>query len=158
MSIELLYLMKISNKNTIKYILAIHITVIIAFIFTTAVISFLFPTIFEKIQIINYSILIYCFVKIFRLKYVEYENSGEVISLKRYSIFHFQKKQNRIELPLYKINNMYIKKDFCYNYLIINFRREDQKFMKIHFSIDHIKKSDHELIINDFKNYITTKF
>jgi hypothetical protein len=145
--------MKINNKNVIKSLLTIHLAITAASVFIIVVVGFLFPYIFSKAQFLGYLFVTYCVVKIFRLRYIEYENSGEVLSLKKYSVFHLQNPKNQIEMPLYKINNLYVKKSFWYHYLIINFRRDDQKYMKIHFPIDHLKNSDLQKIQNNFKNY-----
>ncbi|WP_263003371.1 hypothetical protein [Chryseobacterium edaphi] len=144
--------MKINNKSIIRFLFVIHMCITIVIISLLAGLLFFQPEIFRKIQYIGYLLLIYNILRIFRLKYIEYENSGEVLSLKRYSLFHTQKQQNQIEMPLYKINKLYIKKSFWYNYLIIIFRRDDQKFSKIHFPINHIKHTDLQKIQNNFKN------
>lgn len=144
--------MKINNKNTIRYLLTIHIFMATGIVFTLAVSKFFFPFIFNKIQCLGYLLIICCVIKIFRLQYIEYENSGEVICLKRYSIFNVQRQKNQIELPIYKINNLYVKKSFRYNYLIIKLLRDDHKYMKIHFPISNVKKSDLQKIQQSFKN------
>lgn len=145
--------MKINNKSTIKSLLTLLLAMTLASVSMLAVSSFFFPFVFSKIQFLGYFFVVCCIIKIFRLKYIEYENSGEVLCLKRYSIFHLQNKKNQIEMPLYKINNLYVRKSFWYNYLIINFRRDDHRYMKIHFPIDHLKISDLQKIQNNFKNY-----
>jgi hypothetical protein len=145
--------MKINNKNTIKSLLTILLAMSVASVFMLAVSAFCFPFIFRKIQFLGYLFVICCVIKIFRLKYIEYENSGEVLSLKRCSIFHLKKQKNQIEIPLYKVNNLYLRKSFWYNYLIINFHRDDHKYMKIHFPIDHIKTSDLQKIQKNFKHH-----
>lgn len=109
------------------------------------------PNIFLKIQFFGYAILIYCIIKICRLKHIDYENSGEVLSLKSHRIFNKKLKNKQIEIPLESIINVHAQKSIWYIYLVIKIRKDGQRFKIIHFPCSHLKLADLQLIEEDFK-------
>lgn len=100
---------------------------------------------------IGLAFTIYNIVKILRLKYIEYENSGEVLTLRSYNIFRKKYEGRQIEMPLEKVKKLYVEKTFWINYLIINIQKNDKKVVKIHFPVDHMKRRDLMMIENAFR-------
>jgi len=145
--------MKINNKNTVRFLFRMYIVLCTGMIFSLAGFSIFFPEIFRNVKFVGIAFLIYCIVKILRFHYIEYENSGEVLSLKSYHIFDSKHEGKQVELPLEKVRKLYVKKTFWINYLIINIQKNDKKTIRIHFPIDHMKRRDLEMIESHFTNY-----
>lgn len=144
--------MKINNKSIIRFLFRLHIVFLVAAIFALAGVGLFFPIVFHKLKYIGFAVIIYNIVKILRLNYIEYENSGEVLTLRSYNIFRKKYEGRQIEMPLDKIRKLRVKKTFWINYLIINIQKSDKKEVKIHFPVDHMKRRDLMLIENHFEH------
>ncbi|WP_379963122.1 hypothetical protein [Epilithonimonas sp. UC225_85] len=144
--------MKISNRNVIRFLLRVHIVILILAIISAIVLILLSPEIFGKIKYVLFLLIIYNIFKISRLKYIDYENSGEVLLLKSYNVFRKKNTLKNIEIPVEKVRNIHLEKIFFINYLIINIQRENNKKIQIHFPVSHMKRKDLLTIQYTFKN------
>lgn len=144
--------MKINNKNFIKLLFTAQIIALLVAVATLTAIGLFFPAIFSKVQIIGYIFIIYNIIKIYGLKYIEYENSGEVLSIKRYSVFNKDIQKKQVEMPVENIKKIQLQKSFWNSYLVINVNRDDNREKRIHFPFDHMKRGDLLRIEETFKN------
>lgn len=146
--------MKINNKSVVRFLFRLHIVLLVASLFLFSGMGLFFPAVFHKIKYIGFAFTIYNIVKILRLNYIEYENSGEVLTLRSYNIFRKKHEGRQIEMPLDKIRKLKVEKTFWINYLIINIQKNDKKKVIIHFPIDHMKRRDLMTIENTFEHMI----
>ncbi|RZJ43695.1 MAG: hypothetical protein EOO19_12715 [Chryseobacterium sp.] len=143
-------MMKINNKSVVRFLFRLHIVLLVATVLGFAVVGLFFPVLFRKLKYIGFAFVIYNIVKILRLNYIEYENSGEVITLRSYNIFRKKYQGRQIEMPLEHIREIYVQKTFWINYLIIDIQKHNTKEVRIHFPIDHMKRKDLMLIEKTF--------
>lgn len=134
--------MKITNKNTIHLLFTLYSLFLFALIGSLITIKIFLFNISNYIEYFICASTLFNLIKIFQLKYVEYENSGEVLSLKTRYIFREQNRKNQIEVPLNKIHKISIQKAFYYKYIAITIEKENAKAMKIHFPINYVKRAD----------------
>lgn len=142
--------MKIDNKSNVRFQLRLHIVLLIGIILLLAGLAIFFTGIFHTAGFIGLAVVAYSIVKILRFHYVEYENSGEVLSLRSYHVFSNKYDGRQIELPVDKVLKLYIEKSFWINYLIINIKKDGRKTVKIHFPINDMRSKDLETIEKHF--------
>ena len=142
--------MKIDNKSNVRFQLRLHILLLIGIILLLAGLAIFFTGIFHTVGFIGLAVVAYSIVKILRFHYVEYENSGEVLSLRSYHVFSNKHDGRQVELPVDKVLKLYIEKSFCINYLIINIKKDGRKTVKIHFPINDMGSKDLETIEKHF--------
>jgi len=142
--------MKIDNKSNVRFQLRLHILLLIGIILLLAGLAIFFTGIFHTVGFIGLAIVAYSIVKILRFHYVEYENSGEVLSLRSYHVFSNKHDGRQVELPVDKVLKLYIEKSFWINYLIINIKKDGRKTVKIHFPINDMGSKDLETIEKHF--------
>lgn len=143
--------MKIDNKSNVRFQLRLHIVLLIGIILLLAGLAIFFTGIFHTAGFIGLAVVAYSIVKILRFHYVEYENSGEVLSLRSYHVFSNKHDGRQVELPVDKVLKLYIEKSFWINYLIINIKKKDgRKTVKIHFPINDMRSKDLETIEKHF--------
>ena len=142
--------MKIDNKSNVRFQLRLHILLLIGIILLLAGLAIFFTGIFHTAGFIGLAVVAYSIVKILRFHYVEYENSGEVLSLRSYHVFSNKYDGRQIELPVDKVLKLYIEKSFWINYLIINIKKDGRKTVKIHFPINDMRSKDLETIEKHF--------
>lgn len=142
--------MKIDNKSNVRFQLRLHILLLIGIILLLAGLAIFFTGIFHTAGFIGLAVVAYSIVKILRFHYVEYENSGEVLSLRSYHVFSNKYDGRQIELPVDKVLKLYIEKSFWINYLIINIKKDGRKTVKIHFPINDMGSKDLETIEKHF--------
>lgn len=142
--------MKIDNKSNVRFQLRLHILLLIGIILFLAGLAIFFTGIFHTAGFIGLAVVAYSIVKILRFHYVEYENSGEVLSLRSYHVFSNKYDGRQIELPVDKVLKLYIEKSFWINYLIINIKKDGRKTVKIHFPINDMRSKDLETIEKHF--------
>jgi hypothetical protein len=142
--------MKIDNKSNVRFQLRLHILLLIGIILLLAGLAIFFTGIFHTAGFIGLAVVAYSIVKILRFHYVEYENSGEVLSLRSYHVFSNKHDGRQVELPVDKVLKLYIEKSFWINYLIINIKKDGRKTVKIHFPINDMGSKDLETIEKHF--------
>lgn len=142
--------MKIDNKSNVRFQLRLHILLLIGIILLLAGLAIFFTGIFHNVGFIGLAVVAYSIVKILRFHYVEYENSGEVLSLRSYHVFSNKHDGRQVELPVDKVLKLYIEKSFWINYLIINIKKDGRKTVKIHFPINDMGSKDLETIEKHF--------
>lgn len=142
--------MKIDNKSNVRFQLRLHILLLIGIILLLAGLAIFFTGIFHTVGFIGLAVVAYSIVKILRFHYVEYENSGEVLSLRSYHVFSNKHDGRQVELPVDKVLKLYIEKSFWINYLIINIKKDGRKTVKIHFPINDMRSKDLETIEKHF--------
>jgi hypothetical protein len=142
--------MKIDNKSNVRFQLRLHIVLLIGIILLLAGLAIFFTGIFHTAGFIGLAVVAYSIVKILRFHYVEYENSGEVLSLRSYHVFSNKHDGRQVELPVDKVLKLYIEKSFWINYLIINIKKDGRKTVKIHFPINDMGSKDLERIEKHF--------
>jgi len=142
--------MKIDNKSNVRFQLRLHIVLLIGIILLLAGLAIFFTGIFHTAGFIGLAVVAYSIVKILRFHYVEYENSGEVLSLRSYHVFSNKHDGRQVELPVDKVLKLYIEKSFWINYLIINIKKDGRKTVKIHFPINDMRSKDLETIEKHF--------
>jgi len=142
--------MKIDNKSNVRFQLRLHILLLIGIILLLAALAIFFTGIFHTAGFIGLAVVAYSIVKILRFHYVEYENSGEVLSLRSYHVFSNKHDGRQVELPVDKVLKLYIEKSFWINYLIINIKKDGRKTVKIHFPINDMGSKDLETIEKHF--------
>lgn len=144
--------MKISNKAVITFLFRAHIVMLILSIIILIFLLLCSPKIFRNIRYVGFLFIIYTVIKILRLKYIFYENSGELLSIKSYYMFRKKNTLRHIEVPLEKVKQLYLDKIFFINYLIIKIQKNDERIIQIHFPITNMKKKDLLTIEHIFKN------
>lgn len=142
--------MKIDNKSNVRFQLRLHILLLIGIILLLAGLAIFFTGIFHTVGFIGLAVVAYSIVKILRFHYVEYENSGEVLSLRSYHVFSNKHDGRQVEMSVDKVLKLYIEKSFWINYLIINIKKDGRKTVKIHFPINDMGSKDLETIEKHF--------
>lgn len=140
--------MKINNKSVVRSLITTYILLSIAAIFMLIGFTLISPEKFMWLKYMGVLAIIINIIKILSLKYIEYENSGEVITLRSYNIYKKKYAGRQIEMPLDKIRQLKIEKTFWINYLIINIQKNENREICIHFPVEHMKRSDLLLIQN----------
>lgn len=86
----------------------------------------------------------------------EYENSGEILSIKSYQWLSAGKKP-RFEMPHRKILNIEIKKGILKKYLVILFSSSSDKVLRMNIDITFCNENQVNLLFKDITKNMTMK-
>lgn len=127
---------KISNKNTvgfrlkvIEFLLLIHLPLFFILFFVRINHNYK-----EELGILSGISFVFLILLFFRMRYFEFDSSGEVISIKSYHPV-FKSSERRSEFPKQKLQDFKVKKNFGGADLKINLKMADKKSTSIKFSI-----------------------
>ncbi|CAD0219115.1 hypothetical protein KYG33_05865 [Chryseobacterium sp. D764] len=147
--------MKINNKKKVIH----HM------IFQLLLIVFLLVTIIT-LRFLDYHLLpmLFIFITLLALLYgklknrfiFEYENSGEILSIKSYQWLSAGKKP-RFEMPHRKIVNIEIKEGILKKYLVILFLNSSGKVLRMDIDITFCNENQVNLLFKDITKNMTMK-
>lgn len=145
--------MKISNKKKVNSYMTFQLVTIAVLVCTIVAFRY-FNFHFLSLLFVFITLLLLLYVKIKNRYIFEYENSGEVLSIKSYQWLAKGRKPS-FEMPRKKILNSKIKKGIFKNYLVIIFSGSSGKTVKVAIDITFCSESQVNLLFNDItKNII----
>lgn len=144
--------MKTNNRKIIKQKYIFYILLIIAALAVIFVIFFLRIRLtsfyFYPILVFTITVLLISVKNLFQLKYFDYEHSGEVVSIKYYSLFKTGKILPTIEVPRQKIISYCIQKKGKNEKLILSIKGRNEGNKKFGFRLIGISSKKIEETLN----------
>jgi len=142
--------MKANNKKRIERYRILYIFLIfITFITLTLIIFVRFQAvIFYSIFSLSIILILISLRNLFHLKYFDYEHSGEVLTIKYYSVFKFGEILPAVEVPKQKILTFSIEKKGKTQDLNLLIEARNGKGVKFSFRLTGFSKKQIEKIRN----------
>lgn len=143
--------MKISNKKRVSYFMTVHlILVALLFFIITSLMYLGYILMFGSFLLIALLALVYGLLK--NQFVFEYENSGQVISIKNYQWLSMGKKFPVFEMPQKKIVRIEIKEQNFRKYLIILFSNSSGKVLRRNIDITFCNENETRQLLGDIAN------
>ncbi|MBB6330653.1 hypothetical protein HNP24_001603 [Chryseobacterium sediminis] len=147
--------MKISNKKKVINHMIFQLVVIVLLLGTIITLRF-FDYHLLSMLFIFITLLILLYGKLKNRFIFEYENSGEILSIKSYQWLSAGKKP-RFEMPHSKILNIKIKEGILKKYLVILFSNSSGKVLRMDIDITFCNENQVNLLFIDIKKNMTMK-
>ncbi|WP_114822617.1 ABC transporter permease [Chryseobacterium sp. KLBC 52] len=143
--------MKINNKKRVSYHVGVQLVVLALLLLSISVLRYLGYTYFIGIFFLTaFLVLVYGFLK--NQFIFEYENSGQVISIKSYRWISSGKKFPVFEMPQKKIVRIEIQERTFRKYLIILFSNSSGKVLRRNIDITFCSEDEIQLLFEDIAN------
>lgn len=148
--------MKIDNKKKVSNYMSLYLIVLVFLFSIITIIGYfdyhLFSGIFFLIVLI---VLVYGFLK--NQFVLEYENSGQVISIKNYQWLSYGNKRPVFEMPQKRIIRVEIRKRIFRKYLIIFFSNSSDKLLRKNIDITFCNENETNKLLVDITNNLADK-
>ncbi len=143
--------MKINNKKRVSHYIAFQLVVSTLLFLTITILMYLRSTFFSGIFfLIAFLVLVYGLLK--NQFVFEYENSGQMISIKSYQWFSRGKKKSVFEMPQKKIVRIEIKERTFRKYLIILFSNSSGKLLRKNIDITFCSENETRQLLGNIAN------
>ncbi|MCW1961692.1 hypothetical protein [Chryseobacterium viscerum] len=147
--------MKINNKKKVMNHM-IFLLVVIVLLFGTIITLRFFGYHLLSILFVFITLLVLLYGKLKNRFIFEYENSGEILSIKSYQWLSGCKKP-RFEMPHRKILNIEIKEGILKKYLVILFLSSSGKVLRMDIDITFCNENQVNLLFRDITKNMTMK-
>ncbi|WPO92841.1 hypothetical protein [Chryseobacterium sp. HR92] len=147
--------MKINNKKKVMNHM-IFLLVVIVLLFGTIITLRFFGCHLLSILFVFITLLVLLYGKLKNRFIFEYENSGEILSIKSYQWLSGCKKP-RFEMPHRKILNIEIKEGILKKYLVILFLSSSGKVLRMDIDITFCNENQVNLLFRDITKNMTMK-
>ncbi|MEG0926819.1 hypothetical protein [Chryseobacterium sp.] len=148
--------MKINNKKEVNTYMAFQLVVMVLLFLITIALNHLGYHLFSRVFAL--AALLVLLYGILKNQFVfEYENSGQVISIKSYQWLSLGRKMPVFEMPHKKIVRTKIKEHTFRKYLIIVFFNSSGKMLKRNIDITFCSKSQANQLLRDITNNLAKK-
>ncbi|WP_413961367.1 hypothetical protein [Chryseobacterium sp. S90] len=147
--------MKINNKKKVMNHM-IFLLVVIVLLFGTIITLRFFDYHLLSMLFVFITLLVLLYGKLKNRFIFEYENSGEILSIKSYQWLSRCKKP-RFEMPHRKILNIEIKEGILKKYLVILFSGSSEKVLRMDIDITFCNENQVNLLFKDITKNMTMK-
>jgi hypothetical protein len=143
--------MKIDNKKRVGYFMTFQLVVLALLFLAISILMYLgYIFVIGIFSLITLLILLY---RLLKIQFVfEYENSGQVISIKNYHWLSVGKKNPVFEMPQKKIIRIEVKELTFRKYLIILFLNSSGKILRRNIDITFCSKNETNQLLENISN------
>jgi len=143
--------MKINNKKRVGYFMTFQLVVLALLFLAISILIYLgYIFVLGIFSLITLLILVY---KLLKIQFVfEYENSGQVISIKNYHWLSVGRKNPVFEMPQKKIIRIEVKEQTFRKYLILLFLNSSGRVLRKNIDITFCSENETHKLLGDISN------
>ncbi|SIR70942.1 hypothetical protein [Chryseobacterium sp. RU33C] len=141
--------MKINNKKRVSQYMISQLIILALLLLTITIHMYLG---YNSVLVILFVIALLVYGRLKNQFIFEYENSGQVISIKSYQWFSGGKKYQVFEMPQKKIVRIEIKERTFRKYLIILFSNSSGRILRRNIDITFCSENETQQLLGDISN------